>query len=101
MLGSSSASVAISRRICSSIIFLTISSGTWSKCVFVLNITTFSEHLDGSSGQVVRVISFANRGVALVGLLRIEWTVVGPERHFCPSSPGYAPPPPPPVLFHP
>jgi hypothetical protein len=34
--------------------------------------TTFSEHLDVSSQQVVRVISFANLTVALVGLLRIE-----------------------------
>ena len=34
--------------------------------------TTFSEHLDGSSWQFVRVISFVNLTVALVGLLRIE-----------------------------
>lgn len=67
-----SCSLAVSRWIFSSTIFLTISRGTCSKCVFVLSIASL-RFAYTSRPEVVRVISFVNLTVALVAAMLLVY----------------------------
>jgi len=58
---------------------MTVSSGTCSKCVFGLTMRTSSDRLEASRPEVVRVISFGNRTVALVGANKRLGCLTPPE----------------------